>query len=222
MFYRKKRKTLGFTLIEVMISLFLSVMVAFFVYTMMISSYNVYRKLSTVSKNANSIRFFISSIEKSVRYAHGTPTISETEFRFDTFDGNRNCMITERYFFDGGGTFKENYGVSTSTTALAAATDYYRANSGKKLGLLKKEIRIKSDDRVVETVVVSNVIRTIYYSKDEASTLVFKRLNLGVVYDNVVDGSQDDDGKIVFGGETEYNTDATIERRLYCFRYMNR
>lgn len=222
MFYRKKRKTLGFTLIEVMISLFLSVMVAFFVYTMMISSYSVYRRISSVSKNANSIRFFISSFERSIRYSCDFDEVSvgsnKYELKFKMYDPSRGVMIFERYYFVGGGSFIRSESKGSTQTGLGGATDY---NTGT-LGLLKKDIILAADNRTVETVVISNRVRTVYFWRTPYVANRYVRLNLGVVYDDVIDASQNSDtGQIIVTGNTEINTAGTLQKRLYTFRFLN-
>ena len=210
MFFKKKLKLLGFTLIEVMVTLVLSVLVSFFVYTMMMSSYNSFRRLSSVSKNANSIRFFVSSINNSIKNAKAF-SCSTSELSFTRYDVHRNQLVTERYFFSEGGSIAPNYSKSTNIATLNSQT-------GSSLGVLKKEVK-SSGGTVIETVVVSNVIRAIYYNVTE-SGVRYKRLNLGVVYDDIVDGKQNaTTGKIENKGtgDTEMATEYTLSRIILCF-----
>lgn len=216
MSFKKKYGILGFTLIEVMVTLVLSVMVSFFVYTMMMSSYTAFRRLSSVSKNANSIRFFVSSISNSSRNACNI-YVSGNALCFDRFDKNRGTngtYITESYYFENGGNLTEDATKSTSVATL-------NSQKGSSLGVLKKKVTVKSGGAVLETVVVSNVIRVIYYSfSTAASGERYKRLNLGVVYDDIVDGKQNaTTGKLEDKGTntTEMGTDYTLSRIILCF-----
>lgn len=207
MSFKKKHVVLGFTLIEVMVTLVLSVMVSFFVYTMMMSSYTAFRRLSSVSKNANSIRFFVSSISNSSRNACKM-YVSGNALCFDRFDQNRNKYVTESYYFENGGNLTLDATKSTSVATL-------NSQKGSSLGVLKK--KVTSGGTVLETVVVSNVIRVIYYSFDFDR---YKRLNLGVVYDDIVDGKQNaTTGKLEDKGTntTEMGTDYTLSRIILCF-----
>lgn len=227
MFDIKNKNLLGFTLIEMMISLFLSVMVAFFVYTMMISSYNAYNRLSSLSKNSNSIRFFLKSIENSIKYSvsfnpAGTTPANELIFeRFTTNPVNPTgpkIRIRERYYFEGGsskGTILSDE--AKSKNGVLSADNYYKQG----LGLLKKDVIIVSENRKVETVVMSNIIRTIYFFADDAgATRKYKTFYLGVIYDDVVNGQQTLTGNIVSGNGTEMSSD-TINRRQFCFYGRN-
>ena len=210
MSFKKKHGVLGFTLIEVMVTLVLSVMVSFFVYTMMMSSYTAFRRLSSVSKNANSIRFFVSSISNSARNACKMEFKNNSLYfeRFDRNYGTNGTYITERYYFENGGNFTLDAAKSTNVVTL-------NSQKGSSLGVLKKEIIVGG--AVKDRVVISNVIRVIYYSFDYNR---YKRLNLGVVYDDIVDGKQNaSTGKLEAKGTntTEMGTDYTLSRIILCF-----
>ena len=218
----KKCSKKGFTLIEIMVSLFLSVLVAFFVYTMMISSYTAYRRLSSISKNANSIRYFITNFSNSIKYSETIPvkgTVNgQTSITFTVYDKNLNTYIKEKYYFVDtavGGGFVENagYSVSDATTVPYCST----------LGLLKKDI-CRLDDSVIESIVISNVIRTIYFDWPAApANYRLRQMNLSVIYDDIIDGKIDkSSGKVSekADGSTEMLNNDTITRRLFnfCFR----
>jgi Tfp pilus assembly protein PilW len=226
MFNTKNKNLLGFTLVEMMISLFLSVMVAFFVYTMMISSYNAYNRLSSLSKNANSIRFFLKSIENSIKYsvAFNPPGTPANELVFERYTTNPvnptgpKIRIRERYYFDTGAASGTIVRDSTNSANGVLSTNSYYKNA---LGLLKKDVIIVSENRRIETVVISNVIRTIYYFDNNISTTrKYRTFNLGVIYDDVVNGRQNNSGNIVSGNGTEMSGD-TINRRQFCFFNRN-
>lgn len=218
----KKANKTGFTLIEVMVSLFLSVMVAFFVYTMMISSYTAYRRLSSVSKNANSIRYFITNISNSIKYCDGLP-VEETSavhgkcLVFRRYDQYLNENVKEKYYFSGG----LGYLIKSSSCSVNVNTASYYSSS---LGLLKKDI-CRLDDTVIESVTVSNIIRAIYFdwvpaTLSTANAERAAKMHLGVIYDDVIDGRvNQSSGKIELknDGSTEWLNSDTLGRRLFCF-----
>ncbi|MCR4662593.1 MAG: prepilin-type N-terminal cleavage/methylation domain-containing protein [Endomicrobiaceae bacterium] len=215
----KKNRKIGFTLIEVLVSLFLSVMVAVFVYTMMISSYNAYRRLSSVSKNANSIRYFIESFSNSVKYANRVPVESiysgSVSLTFKRYDNVVNDIIQERYYFSGGSEF-----VKSSSASVSVSTANHHCET---LGVLKKDILTKDGSKVLETITVSNVIRTVYFnSPTPAPNDRFRKMNIGVIYDDVVDGNVNKTtGKLEkrADGLTEMLSEATLNRRVYTFDF---
>ncbi|MBR3628426.1 MAG: prepilin-type N-terminal cleavage/methylation domain-containing protein [Elusimicrobia bacterium] len=216
----KRKYSFGFTLIEVMVSLFLSVMVAFFVYTMMISSYSAYNRLSSVSKNANSIRYFITNFSNSIKYCDSIPVEEilsggELCLSFTRYDKNYNTTIKEKYYFSGGGGF-----VKSSTASVNLTSVGYHSSA---LGLLKKDI-CRLDNSVIESITISNIIRTIYFDWTGTSTSKRMRMmNIGVIYDDVIDGRIDKETGIMqkkADGSTEMLNNDTITKRLFrfCFR----
>lgn len=209
----------GFTLIEVMVALFLSVIVSLFVYTMMISSYNAYNRLSSVSKNANSIRYFIASFSNSIKYATELPTEvfsggKTSSLTFKRYDKNYNDIIREKYYFENGSEF-----VRSPQHSISVTTDTYHCET---MGVLKKDIIVGGT--VVQTIIISNILRSVYYDIP-ATTAVFNRfrkMNLGVIYDDVVDGKVNKTTGVMenkTNDETEMKTENTINRRLFCFNF---
>ena len=55
----------AFTLVEVMVCIILTGIVAFFIYTMMLSAHKTYFKVFSVSRQKNDIRYFETLIKKS-------------------------------------------------------------------------------------------------------------------------------------------------------------
>lgn len=208
-------KKTGFTLIEVLISLFLSAMVAFFVYTMMISSYNSYRRISSVARNANSIRYFITNISNSIKNSQSVPVkeggATNTSLTFTVYDKQYKDIIKEKYYFTDGSEF-----VESAESSVSVSTNTHHSET---LGVLKKDI-IKGG-KVVETLTISNVIRTIYFSwTGPSATARHRKMNLGVIYDDIVDGKVNKDtGKIEARADnmTEMLDEGTLTRRLFCF-----
>lgn len=212
-FMKNKKILFGFTLIEVMVSLFLSVMVALAVYTMMISSYTSYSRIASVSKNANNIRYFLTMFSNSIKYANTmteTGTSTNQILTFKRYDKAHNKKIEERYYFvDGSELIKsEEYSVKVTTDTHHCET----------LGLLKRDLIV--NDKIEQTFTISNIIRTIYYYV-KTETDGFKRMDLGIVYDDIVDGIVNTDtGKIEekSNGMTEMSVD-TLNRRVFCFKF---
>ena len=208
----KKNYRVGFTLIEVMVSLFLSAMVAFFVYTMMISSYNSYRRISSVSRNANSIRYFVETFGNSIKNCNKLPTFTSNILTFERYDKNYNEVIMEKYYFSDGSSF-----IQSSTASVSVTTSTYH---NEILGLLKKDI-YRLDGSLIETIIISNIIRTIYFDWPTPSANDrFRKFNFGIIYDDVVDGKINKaTGKIEakIDGMTEILNENTLNRRIYCF-----
>lgn len=210
-----KNYRVGFTLIEVMVSLFLSAMVAFFVYTMMISSYNAYRRISSVSRNANSIRYFIETFSSSIKYCNSVPDFDATNkvLTFERYDENYKQVVKEKYYFSEGSSF-----IKSSTASVSVTTSTYH---NEILGILKKDIYRMSDDHLLERLTISNIIRTIYIDWPTPSANDrFRKFNFGIIYDDVVDGKiNKTTGKIEekSDGMTEILNENTLNRRIFCF-----
>lgn len=205
----------GFTLIEVLVSLLLSAMVAFFVYTMMLSSYSAYNRFSSTSKNAGSIRYFLTLFSNSIKYTTSKPQITTGAMIFKCYDKASNKNVEERYYFDGGGDFVESDKYSLNVSSSAAYPE-------KELGVLKRQI--KSGTTVLEDSVVSNIVRRIYYYiPAKKATEDYGHMNFCIIYDDVVDGKVDSaTGKMQAKSNnmTEMNTTNTITRAAY--RYFFR
>lgn len=215
-------KKTGFTLIEVLISLFLSAMVAFFIYTMMVSAYNAYRRISSVSRNANSIRYFIANISNSIKNAKTIPTIGvhpvtgTTSLTFSVYNKQYKAVVKERYYFDGGSEL-----IESASSSVSVSTDTHHAET---MGVLKKDI-INSDNQILETLIISNIIRSIYFSWTGPSSVArHRKMNLGVVYDDVIDGQVNlGTGKLEARADnmTEMLDEGTLTRRLFCYCFRN-
>ncbi len=214
---RKQDSKKGFTLIEVMVSLFLSVLVAFFVYTMMISSYTAYKRLSSISQNANSIRFFTDTISKSIKYCETVYFDSiNKRLCFEVYDIVRREKVREEYYFTTGTGLVEHKAKSKKDNNAVNSTT---------LGVFKKDIRRISDNHLYNTIAVSNVIRTIYFyiNNPPANSRFLKTLTLSVIYDDVVGGNVSraegaTQGVMQAGadGMTEMDSD-TINQRMMVF-----
>jgi prepilin-type N-terminal cleavage/methylation domain-containing protein len=214
---KKQNGKKGFTLIEVMVSLFLSVLVAFFVYTMMISSYTAYKRLASISQNANSLRFFTDVISKSIKYCDSVYFDSVNKrLCFEVFDVTRDEKVKEEYYFSTGTGLVEH--------EVKSKKDNNTVNS-TTLGVFKKDIRRISDNHLYNTIAVSNIIRTIYFyiNNPPANSRFFKTLTLSVIYDDVVGGNVSRDEGATQGviqasadGLTEMDSD-TINQRMMVF-----
>lgn len=192
----------AFTLIEVMVSLILAAMVAFFVYSMMIYSYEGFARISSASKNSNNIRFFISSLRNSSMYARSIK-VESSKLKFIRYDNNEKAEIEEHYYFTSGGELSNN---GTYATSLSLSTPYAETR-----GLFVKET-YKSGEKI-QTVLVANNIRTIYYQITTSGSFV--KLNLGVIYDEILNAKINDDGSAVQNAQESASFD--LKMRLFCF-----
>lgn len=193
----------AFTLIEVMVSLILAAMVAFFVYSMMIYSYEGFARISSASKNSNNIRFFISSLRNSCMYAKSIK-VESSKLKFVRYDNNEKAEVEEHYYFKSGGQLANN---GTYATSLSLSTPYSETR-----GLLVKETYNKLGEKI-QTVLVANNIRTIYYQINTSGS--FTKLNLGVIYDEILNAKINDDGSAVQNAQESASFD--LKMRLFCF-----
>ena len=194
-----------FTLIEVMVSLFLAAMIAFFVYTMMVYSYEGFNRLTDASKNSDDIRFLISHLRNSLTYAK-TVTFSASELTVTRYDKNANKNVTETYTFESGGKFV-NKPFSNLISYLNTYSDY-----GNR-GLLFRKVEN-------EKILVSNCVRAVYYDITTPSDIAvegggFKKVTLGIVYDEVLGGKKNTDGSV--GNNSIDTTSYELKRRLVSF-----
>ncbi len=197
----------AFTLIEVMVSLFLAAMIAFFVYTMMVYSYEGFNRLTDASKNSDNIRFLISSLRNSLMYANEV-TINSSGFTIKRYDKSTNNNITETYTFESGGKFV-NKAFSNLISGLNTYTDY-----GDR-GLLFRKNTTSN-----EKVLVSNCVRAIYYDVTTPANIGnegggFKKITLGIVYDDILDGKTGNTGAV--GDNAKNMMTAEIKRKLVSF-----
>lgn len=99
----------GFTLIEVLVSIILAGIIVYFLYTMMLASYQSYRNLSSVSKQTSDIRVCEAYLRKSIRnacyiYIDPNPTSSQATAisfgRQDIYWNTATSNIQRRYIVD--------------------------------------------------------------------------------------------------------------------------
>lgn len=196
----KNHRTIkAFTLIEVMVSLFLAAMVAFFIYTMMIYSYEGFNRLTDASKNSDNIRFFISSLQNSLTYAKSMTT-NTSGFTITRYNNGTNSVITETYTFENGGKFV-NKDFSNLVSHINTYTDY-----GDTRGLLYKTVGN-------EKILVSNCIRCIYFNNTKV-TNGLRKLTIGIVYDDILNGKVGSTGAVTDNNKNTMSSE--LKRRLFC------
>lgn len=97
MFFKKR----GFTLVEMMIAILLSAIVIFFSYTLTISAYKMFSKISKTSKNYNNIQFFEEVLKKSITEAQSISfTPDKKEMRCTRYDKNIGDFVVDVYSFE--------------------------------------------------------------------------------------------------------------------------
>ena len=94
----------AFTLVELLVSIVLTGIIVFFVYTMVIYSYGGFCKLSSHSRNFDDIKFLISSLRNTVIYAEEIRNSDGQSFfctRYDRYYGSYGKIEEEYKFLDG-------------------------------------------------------------------------------------------------------------------------
>ncbi|MBQ3834666.1 MAG: prepilin-type N-terminal cleavage/methylation domain-containing protein [Elusimicrobia bacterium] len=94
----------AFTLVEMIVAVVLSSILIFFAYTMTISAYRIFSRMSDSSKNSNSIRFFEESFRKSVKgcteWAISSDKRTIAFLRYDPNIKSGGDWVVDKYTFD--------------------------------------------------------------------------------------------------------------------------
>lgn len=201
----------AFTLIEILVAITISGMLAFFVYTMMIYSYQGYSRLNSVSKNSNSFRSLILSLQNSMKYADDVSVVTD-KIVFERYDKLYNDDVQETYYFNSGNRImnKSDYVINLSTNLPCTA--------GR--GLLYKDVRIKGSGVLKSRILMSNSIRNIYCKLDKTAPNKYIRLTLGIMYDDVIDGKIQDDGSIVENNNNMTEVELRIKKLCFMARKL--
>jgi len=204
----KRQKLKAFTLVEVLTATFLSGIVAAFVYIMITASYEYFNRLNSVSRFSNNLRFLTNSLRLSVTNAFYINVISSNKLVFERQDDyNKDDasdsldLVREEYIFpDGAARFKNSLQYSITVDTTTAPFNATR-------GMLYKDTYV--DGVFKSRILMANNIRTIFY------TISSNKLNLGLVYDEVIDGKVLDDGTVTSkdNGMTSFVT----EGKSLCF-----
>ena len=196
-----KKFNSAFTLVEIMISLFLSVIVVFFSYTMMIASYKVYENLANASSTSNDIRFLETMLRNSIMSADDINT-SSSYIECHRYDSNREnsfsykngIYVQDIYKLSDGKTFvsskaySEDPSLVSSPSSTRATLSLEILSSELDSSYSSSSVIIDGDNKRT----VLKCVREIYYyeNADASTTGTLKEITIGVIYDKVLhDGS---------------------------------
>lgn len=169
----------GFTLIEVMVSLILSAIVIFFIYTMMTVSYTSYSKLFGVSQQKNDTRFFETMIKKSIANAAYVKMLP-SKFSFGYYDIYLGIYRLDEYSF--------TTGSFTNSLALAVNPPTTEATIPSTNRILKLTVynagASYTGNTVVRTEIILQNVNALYYHENK--TAVMDNISLGLIYNRVL------------------------------------
>lgn len=173
----------AFTLVELLVSIVLTGIIVFFVYTMVIYSYGGFCKLSSHSRNFDDIKFLISSLRNSVISAEEIINSSGQSFRctrYDKYYGSYGIVIDEYKFLDKNRLERNAYAKAIDLKTIPI--NKYPNTRGELYKITY--IYDMSGVRFAFQSKISSCVRKIFYYFDS----VRNRLDMYVIYDDVIGG----------------------------------
>ena len=190
----------AFTLVEVMVCIILTAIVAFFIYTMMLSAHKTYFKLFSVSRQKNDIRYFETLIKRSVssaqvyelngnqlifKYYHWNSASASLKYRVDVY----SCGSALKSDATGSNIEdlmgKKNTEIKSSYSGTTDTTIYLTVYEGSSY-----ENAIASTPIMSNEVVMENVNKLFYYKKQISNTTPV--WHMAVVYNRTLDDGEVD------------------------------
>ena len=197
----------AFTLVELLVSIILMGIIAFFVYTMVIYSYAGFCKLSSHSRNFDDIKFLISSLRNTVISAEEIRNSGGQSFfctRYDRYYGFYG-KIEEEYKFLDGNRLENNVYAKTIDLHTIPVSKY--PNTRGELYKITYIYDMLGIRRFAFKNKISSCIRKIFYYFDSSTN----RLDMYVIYDDVIGG-------VLGRGEESYVT----KGQWLCFSLRNK
>lgn len=188
----------AFTLVEMMISLVLSVIVIFFAYTMVVTSHTLYKKMSMGSSDVNDYRFLEDMLKNSIMGADEI-IVTATGIECRRYDVNR----TNSFGLKNGIYVKDIYGLSASKNFVLSvansADPSIVVTPSATTGVLSLEIYNALDASYSGSVLITggtakktilNGVRDVYYSINPDSSAVgtLMEIQIGIIYDKILPG----------------------------------
>jgi prepilin-type N-terminal cleavage/methylation domain-containing protein len=179
----------GFTLVELMVAVVLSAIVIFFSYTMTISAYKMFSKVSKTSNNFNSTLFFEEYFTRVFEDAYDI-NFSGSRIRCQRFDPNikNGKKVKDDYSF-------EKKGGSGSIQFIKVNNDHFDSvidpESIPDNGTADLIVRTPGAGLKIEDVVLLSNVRAFYYKVDtigvgDAGEDHLRNITIGVVYDDYI------------------------------------
>ena len=174
----------AFTLVELLVSIILTGIIAFFVYTMVIYSYGGFCKLSSHSRNFDDIKFLISSLRNTVISAEEIRNSGGQSFFCTRYDKYYDFCgkIEEEYKFLDGNRLENNVYAKAIDIKSIPISKY--PNTRGELYRITYIYDMSGVRRFVFKNKISSCIRQIFYYFDSG----MNRLDMYVIYDDVIGG----------------------------------
>ena len=187
MFFTKK----GFTLVELMVAVVLSAIVIFFSYTMTISAYKMFSKVSNTSNNFNSSLFFEEYFTRLFEDAFEI-SFSGSKITARRFDPNikNGSTVKDDYSFE-----KKGGGGSVQFTKVGTNQHFDSVvnlnNFSDEPGTANLIVRTPGAGLKIEDVVLLSNIKAFYYRVNTIGAGVagqehLRNITIGVVYDDYI------------------------------------
>ncbi len=195
----------AFTLVEVMVCLILTGVVAFFIYTMMLTAHRSYFKLFTVSRQKNDIRYFETLIKNSIWNAQDY-TIENNKLKFIYYSTYQASIGYRIDIYDCSGVLEEKTPSQINTLLgdkkNSQIKETYSTTGSSNIRLTSYRgsssygNALASAPAINDEIVMENVNK-IYYSitKDSSHTPIF---NLAIVYNRELDDGEIDYEYIIY------------------------
>ncbi len=181
MFFTKK----GFTLVEMMVAILLSAVVIFFSYTLTISAYKMFSKVSSTSKGFNNIQFFEEILKKSITESESV-VFNNSSIICTRYDVVLREKVRDTYTFESSSGFFGNL--------VGKEYDVFPFNipNDKRFGATKlfMKTEVLSGHALPETqVLVLNNVRAFYYRPNKypgGTGAHLDNVTIGIIYDDHV------------------------------------
>jgi len=184
----------AFTLIEVMVCMILTAIVAFFIYTMMLSAHRTYFKLFSVSRQRNDVRYFETLIKKSIANAQGYE-VNGNKLIFKYYDTSTNKYRVDEY--DCGSALASDATGSNINSLLGKSNmeikSSYSGTNGTDIRLTSKQgASYGSGTTLINNeIVMKNINKVFFYIKQPYPHHNVPVFELAVVYNRTLDDGEE-------------------------------
>ncbi len=195
----------AFTLVEFAVALGISAFLVVIIYTMLLTAQQSFVQLYNASKSANNIRYFANSLRDSLSYASSNNgTVSNNPQLYERTNNGPFLTAIHRI---GTTTKTDTYTATATVGSVSIIKDSTYSQNINNLrnvnaGSITGRFSLTRTNGTVSNVVLSN-IRRIYYSEDSSGGSGFKRIFIGIIYDEVLNNGKADVIR--------------TKRRIFCF-----
>jgi prepilin-type N-terminal cleavage/methylation domain-containing protein len=174
----------GFTLVEMMVAILLSAIVIFFSYTLTISAYKMFSKVSSTSQKSNSIKFFEEALKKSITEAE-TVKFESNKITCTRYDMNLNHKVKDTYTLEEGNC---NFGNLVGKEYDVFPNIIPADKIFKSTKLFVKTEFVGGGSWSSPKILVLNNVRAFYYrpNKYPSTGSHLDNVTIGIIYDDYV------------------------------------